>query len=148
MWISLYTLQIGEESVERLTDDDRRTVVANLLEMRTRYPKVQMPKGLIDVLAKPPDSPEDCIFAKTTECLSADFETKITPCQFGGRPDCTQCGCIASAGLAAVGRHRLPGGLRVGAIFDASFKVGERVRGVRAAFSGPSDQRPAQETPA
>jgi len=148
MWISLYTPQIGEESVERLTDDDRRTVVANLLEMRTRYPKVQMPKGLIDVLAKPPDSPEDCIFAKTTECLSADFETKITPCQFGGRPDCTQCGCIASAGLAAVGRHRLPGGLRVGAIFDASFKVGERVRGVRAAFSGPSDQRPAQETPA
>jgi MoaA/NifB/PqqE/SkfB family radical SAM enzyme len=148
MWISLYTPQIGEESVERLTDDDRRTVVANLLEMRTRYPKVQMPKGLIDVLAKPPDSPGECIFAKTTECLSADFETKITPCQFGGQPDCTQCGCIASAGLAAVARHRLPGGLRVGAIFDASFKVGERVRGIRAALSPPSDQRPAQETPA
>ena len=56
MWISLYTPQIGEESVEMLTDDDRRTVVTNLLEMRTRYPKLQMPKGLIEVLAKPPDS--------------------------------------------------------------------------------------------
>jgi sulfatase maturation enzyme AslB (radical SAM superfamily) len=148
IWISLYTPQIGELSIERLTADDRRAVVATLLEMRGRYSKLQMPKGLIDALADPPESPDECIFAKTTECVSADFETKITPCQFGGRPDCTQCGCIASAGLAAVGRHRLPGGLRVGAIFDASFKVGERVRGIRASLSRPSDQRPAQETPA
>ena len=116
--------------------------------MRARYPKLQMPKALIEVLAEPPDSPDDCIFAKTTSCVSADFETKITPCQFGGKPDCAQCGCIASAGLEAVGRHRLPGGVRVGAIFDASFKVGERVRGIRESLSGPSDQRPAQETPA
>jgi hypothetical protein len=103
---------------------------------------------MIDALGNPPDSPDECIFAKTTECFSADFETRITPCQFGGRPDCAQCGCIASAGLAAVGRHRLPGGVRVGAIFDASFKVGERVRGIRASLSGPDDRRPAQETPA
>ena len=148
IWISLYTPQVGELSAERLTDDDRRNVVSTLVQMRGRYPKLQMPKALIEALAEPPDSPEDCIFAKTTSCVSADFETKITPCQFGGRPDCTQCGCMASAGLAAVGRHRLPGGVRVGAIFDASFKVGERVRGIRESLSGPSDQRPAQETPA
>jgi sulfatase maturation enzyme AslB (radical SAM superfamily) len=148
IWISLYTPQIGELSAERLTDQDRRSVVATLLEMRGRYSKLQMPKALLEALADPPESPEDCIFAKTTECLSADFETKIAPCQFGGRPDCTQCGCMASAGLAAVGRHRLPGGVRVGAIFDASFKVGQRVRGIRASLSGPNDQRPAQETPA
>ena len=81
---------------------------------------------MIKVYAKPPQSPDECIFAQTTTCVSADFERRITPCQFGGNPDCSNCGCIASAGLAAVARHRLPGGLRVGAIFDASLRVGKR----------------------
>jgi hypothetical protein len=59
----------------------------------------------------------------------------ITPCQFGGTPDCSNCGCIASAGLAAVGRYRLPGGIVVGSIFEASFAVGELVRAARLARS-------------
>jgi MoaA/NifB/PqqE/SkfB family radical SAM enzyme len=149
IWVSLYTPQMGELSPERLTPNDRRSVVSTLHELRVRYPKLQMPKGLIDVLGTPPDSPDECIFARTTECVSADFQTKITPCQFGGNPDCAQCGCIASAGLAAVGRHRLGGAIRVGAIFDASFAVGERVRRVRQAVTPPSPppERP-QETPA
>ena len=58
-----------------------------------------------------PTHPSECIFAQTTECVSADLQTRITPCQFGGTPDCSNCGCMASAGLAAVGRHRL-GGVR------------------------------------
>ena len=80
-----------------------------------------MPEGMIRVYAEPPQNPEECIFAKTTTCISADFEHKISPCQFGGNPDCENCGCIASAGLGAVGRHRLPGGLRVGAIFEQRY---------------------------
>ena len=76
----------------------------------------------------PPDNPSDCIFAKTTTCVSADFKHRITPCQFGGNPDCSECGCIASAGLAAVGAYRLPLGLRVGSIFDASLRIGRRLR--------------------
>jgi hypothetical protein len=106
-----------------------------------------MPKALIDALADPPDSPEDCIFAKTTECVSADFSTRITPCQFGGTPDCSHCGCMASAGLAAVGRHRLPGGLRVGAIFNASFAVGNQVRALRETLSSSAGPPAATETP-
>ncbi len=128
IWVSLYTPQIGEISVERLSPADRSTVVATLQVLRLRYTKLTMPKGLIDVYADPPASPADCVFAKTTDCVSANFETPITPCQFGGKPDCSQCGCIASAGLKAVARHRLRGGLRVGAIFDTSFAIGEGVR--------------------
>jgi hypothetical protein len=45
---------------------------------------------------------------------------------------------MASAALKAVGRHTLKGGLRVGAIFDASFKVGHFVRGLRERVSGSS----------
>jgi MoaA/NifB/PqqE/SkfB family radical SAM enzyme len=134
IWFSLYTPQVGELSIERLTAADRERVVADLHDLRLRYSKIQMPHGLIKALAAPPKSPEECIFAKTTECISADFERRITPCQFGGNPDCTQCGCIASAGLKAVANHRLPGNIEVGAIFRASFAVGETMRGLREQF--------------
>ncbi|MGQ0735112.1 MAG: radical SAM protein [Acidobacteriota bacterium] len=137
IWVSLYTPQVGEESVERLTPEDRATVVAALHALRLRFAKLQMPEILIDQLARPPASPDECIFARTTECVSADFETRITPCQFGGTPDCTQCGCMASAGLAAIGQHRLPGGIRVGALFDASLAVGDSVRGLRESLGAP-----------
>jgi MoaA/NifB/PqqE/SkfB family radical SAM enzyme len=128
IWVSLYTPQVGEVSDERLTPELRRQVAEELLALRVEYPKLDMPRGMIHSYVEPPESPEECIFARTTTCLSADLTTKVTPCQFGGRPDCAECGCIASAGLAAVGRHRLPGGIRVGAIFDASLNAGARVR--------------------
>lgn len=149
IWVSLYTPQVGELSTERLTPADRTSVVATLQRLRLQYPKLAMPKGMIEVYTDPPQSPDECIFAKTTECVSANLTTPITPCQFGGKPDCTQCGCIASAGLGAVGRHRLKGGLRVGAIFDASFAVGERVRRRRERRQGtPKAPRlPVIETP-
>jgi hypothetical protein len=86
---------------------------------------------MIRVYADPPSSPDECIFAQTTTCVSADFERQITPCQFGGRPDCENCGCIASAGLGAVGRHKLPGGVPVGAVFGGSLRIGRTVRKLR-----------------
>ena len=135
IWISLYTPQVGEQSIEQLSSDDRRLVIKELRSLRFRYSKLQMPEALVDALADPPSSPDECIFARTTVCYSADFKTLITPCQFGGTPDCSNCGCIASAGLAAVGRHRLPGGIVVGSIFNASFAVGERMRAARHARS-------------
>lgn len=148
IWVSLYTPQVGEQSAERLTAKDRAHVVATLHRLRGQFPKLQMPKGLIDALADPPRSPDECIFARTTECVSADFRTRVTPCQFGGTPDCTECGCMASAGLAAVGRHRLPGGIPVESIFRASFAVGERVRKRRDSVSPPPSQGHPQENPA
>jgi MoaA/NifB/PqqE/SkfB family radical SAM enzyme len=132
IWVSLYTPQIGEVSDERLRPQDRERVIAALMHLRTQYPKLRMPKGMIDVYANPPASPQECTFALTTTCISADFEHKISPCQFGGNPDCANCGCIASAGLCAVSRHRLPGGLRVGAIFEQSLKIGRGIRSMRS----------------
>ena len=76
--------------------------------------------------------PTECIFAQTTECFSADLERRITPCQFGGDPDCTNCGCMASAGLEAIGRHRLGGGIPVGRIFYASTRIGRTVARLRS----------------
>jgi MoaA/NifB/PqqE/SkfB family radical SAM enzyme len=135
LWFSLYTPQVGELSAERLTRSDREHVVDALMDLRARYPKLRMPRGMIESYTLMPHSPEDCIFAKTTACVSSNFERPITPCQYGGNPDCKNCGCIASAGLSAVGRHKLPGGIRVGAIFENSFKIGNRVKVIREAIA-------------
>ncbi|PYQ68919.1 MAG: radical SAM protein [Acidobacteria bacterium] len=133
IWISLYTPQIGEVSDERLRPADREMVVNDLHALRLRYPKLALPKGLIDVYAEPPESPDECVFARTTTVFSADLKTRVTPCQYGGAPDCSQCGCIASAGLAAVARHQLFGFIPVGTIFNGSLKVGQRVKRLRPA---------------
>jgi len=135
IWISLYTPQKGEVSEERLTATDRRQVVNDLMALRLRYPKLAMPQGLLEAYLQPPASPDECTFARTTHSISADLTTKITPCQFGGDPDCASCGCIASAGLAAVERHRILGVVPIGFIFTSSLKVGQRLRRLRPAES-------------
>jgi hypothetical protein len=69
-----------------------------------------------------------------THTLSADLTTAITPCQFGGDPDCEQCGCIASMGLAAVGHHRVLGGITAGQLFLASDRIGKTWRKMSRPF--------------
>ena len=135
MWISLYTPQVGEISMERLSKDDRQRVVTELRRLRPMFSKFQMLDGMLNVYANPPQSPDECVFAQTTDCLSSDLERRITPCQLGGNPDCSNCGCIATAGLEAIGRHKLKGVLPVGKIFTASLQVGNAVRWVRAGAS-------------
>ena len=132
IWLSLYTPQIDEASEERLTPGDRRSVVDTLRGLRERFPKLQMPRQLLDAYLEPPASPESCIFARTTDCVSADLQTQITPCQFGGHPDCANCGCMASAGLAAVGRHRLGRVIPIDVLFNASIRIGQTVNGLRS----------------
>jgi sulfatase maturation enzyme AslB (radical SAM superfamily) len=142
IWVSLYTPQVGEISAERLTKADRASVIAELRRLRPEIPKLQAPDAMLDAYASPPASPDACIFARTTECFSADLERHITPCQFGGNPDCSQCGCIASAAMEAIGQHRLAGGIQVGRVFDASLQVGrvvERVRGFATGQAAPAE---------
>jgi MoaA/NifB/PqqE/SkfB family radical SAM enzyme len=145
IWISLYTPQVGELSTERLTKADREKVIADLSRMRKNYSKLQMLDGMLKVYAKPPQSPEECIFAQTTECYSSDLERRITPCQFGGKPDCQNCGCIASAGLEAIGRHRLKGGIPVGKIFYASLAVGRTIAKARRVMAPPPNGMPPSQ---
>lgn len=131
IWISLYTPQIGEVSAERLTAVDRARAIAELRRVRTSFSKLQLYDSMLKVYAQPPVSPEECTFARTTECVSADLNRRIVPCQFGGTPDCANCGCLASAGLEAIARHRLGNQIPVGRIFSASVRFGDLVAKTR-----------------
>jgi sulfatase maturation enzyme AslB (radical SAM superfamily) len=133
--ISLYTPQLGEVSAERLLPADREHVIHDLLALRLRYPKLALPKELIAAFATPPESPDACVFARMTMTISADLSTRITPCQFGGTPDCSNCGCVASAGLEAISRHRVFGVIPVGSLLNGSIKVGGMMRRLRPAAS-------------
>jgi MoaA/NifB/PqqE/SkfB family radical SAM enzyme len=127
IWFSLYTPQEGERSEERLTPQDRKFALAELARLRAVFSKIEMPDRILDGYLHPPSSPRECIFAQTTACLSADLTTHITPCQFGGRPVCSECGCIASAGLASFGKYKLGGLVPISSLFSLSRAIGERV---------------------
>jgi sulfatase maturation enzyme AslB (radical SAM superfamily) len=124
VWFSLFTPQLGDDLPEMLKPHEREQAISDMTQLRGVYQKLDMPEGLIRQFASPPGNPAECVFALTTSTISADLKTVISPCQFGGAPDCHSCGCIASMGLAAVAEHKLAGLIPVGAIFKASLKVG------------------------
>jgi sulfatase maturation enzyme AslB (radical SAM superfamily) len=128
VWFSIFTPQMGDRLPEMLSAEERARAIAEFLQLREEYPKLEMPKGMIHQFAKPPQSPEECVFARTTGIISADLRSEVTPCQFGGKPDCSSCGCVASMALAAVAAHRLWGFIPVGAIFERSIRIGEARR--------------------
>ena len=132
VWFSMFTPQVGDEMPEILSLDERQRAIEDLVQLRKQYPKLDMAEKVIRQFASPPHHPQDCVFALTTQTLSADLKTNITPCQFGGNPDCTSCGCVASMYLTAVAAHKLGGILPVGALFKASIKIGQ----TRARYRG------------
>ena len=124
IWFSLFTPQVGAQDVEILTPAARESVLRELAALRPDYPKLVLPDSVIKGYRHPPQSPAECIFSRTTLNITADLKGRISPCQFGGTPDCTQCGCIASAGLQAVADHRLFGLVTLRSIFTASSQIG------------------------
>ena len=125
VWMSLFTPQKGSNARECLTLAERGQAIQDLVRLRRQFAKLDMGEQTLREFVDPPQSPKECIFSQTTLNISADLKTKISPCQFGGEPDCSRCGCLGSMALAAVGHHALPGGVTVGRIFRASTHVGK-----------------------
>jgi organic radical activating enzyme len=136
IWFSLFTPQKGVASAERLTQEDRSAAISSIAALRTTYPKVHAPGAVLEGMRHPPPSPSECIFSQVTQCVAPDLITPILPCQIGGRPECTECGCMAAAGFACIGNYRLGGVLKLGDIFAVSRNFGQRVRS-RSAPSRP-----------
>ena len=125
VWFSLFTPQVGDECSEILSSSERARAIEDMGNLRAAYPKLDMPIEMIRQFSTPPNSPDECVFARTTKVISADLRSEITPCQFGGKPDCSACGCAASMGLAAIAEHKLAGFIPIGLIFKSSLRIGE-----------------------
>jgi MoaA/NifB/PqqE/SkfB family radical SAM enzyme len=124
IWVSLYTPQQGEKTPEMLLPEDRALLARVLPPLRERYPKFLMTPGIAQAILKPPSHPGECLFAKMSTNYSADLESRVEPCIFGGTPDCSQCGCVVSVGLHAAQMVRIAGPLRIGHLVKASVAAG------------------------
>jgi MoaA/NifB/PqqE/SkfB family radical SAM enzyme len=142
IWVSVYTPQMDERSAEILAPEDRVTLARELPRLALQYRKFLFHEGLAEALLHPPKNPGDCLFAKMSANYSADLESRVEPCVFGGTPDCSQCGCAASSGLHWVRTVKVAGGLKVGHFVGASAKVGLLANRLR-----PRPVKPVRWTP-
>jgi MoaA/NifB/PqqE/SkfB family radical SAM enzyme len=128
IWLSIYTPQRGEISAERLTLASRARLFELLPSLKRKYPALVLPSGGEDAFAVPPAGPDSCTFSRISVNYSADLETQIQPCFFGGNPDCSQCGFAVSAGLHWMHNRKIAAGLKVGHLIDASLAIGRHHR--------------------
>ncbi|HEV2246134.1 MAG TPA: hypothetical protein VGW37_05730, partial [Terriglobia bacterium] len=99
-------------------------------------------EGLAQAFLRPPENPGDCIFAKMSANYSADLETRVEPCVFGGTPDCSQCGCAISSGLHSIRRIKLAGPVKIDHFITASVNVGRLMSRFRSRAVRPSRWKP------
>ncbi len=147
IWVSLYSPQIGEQSPEMLTADDRQAVAKQLSPLRPRYPKLLMNEGIGEAFVHPPNNPRECLFSKMSTNYSADLKTRVEPCIFGGTPDCTQCGCAISSGLHWLQTVKVAGPLKMGHFTTASVEIGLLANRFRSRSIRPARWRPRPEQP-
>jgi len=65
IWFSLFTPQVGDRLPELLQPEERQRAISDMLALRNRFSKLDMPEGMIRQFATPPSSPADCVFALT-----------------------------------------------------------------------------------
>lgn len=130
VWFSLFTPQKGATDIEILDLETKLRLLDELAALRPIFPKLDLHDMVLDGYRNPPANPDECIFSRTTLNLTADLKSQITPCQFGGNPDCSQCGCVASAGLTAIGDYKLFGAVPLRTLYNASDRVGQSYKKV------------------
>lgn len=131
IWVSLYSPQRGEQSAECLSPAQRSQLAAELPRLRALYPKLLTPSAYMRALLNPPASPRHCEFSRLSRNFSADLKTQVQPCVLGGDPDCSQCGCSASAAAHWIGGIRVAGPLKASHLLRGSMRIGSAMARLR-----------------
>jgi MoaA/NifB/PqqE/SkfB family radical SAM enzyme len=137
IWVSVYSPQQGETTAEMLTPEDRVALANALPPLRDTYPKLLMSPGIAQALLHPPANPNECLFSKMSTNYSADLQSRVEPCIFGGTPDCSQCGCVISAGLHYAQTIRVAGPLKIRHLVRGSVAVGSLLNRIRKVGTEP-----------
>jgi organic radical activating enzyme len=147
LWVSVYTPQIGEQSAEMLTAEQRVGMASQLPWLCVKYPKLLLNEGMAQAFVSPPQNPDECLFAKMSANYSADLKTRVEPCVFGGTPDCTQCGCGISGALHWIRSVKVVGPVKVGHFVGGSIGVGRIMNRMRHGSVKPSRWDSGAATP-
>lgn len=127
IWVSLYSPQRGESSPEILRPADRETAALQLPALARRFRKLSFSPAVAGAFLRPPSDPGDCLFAKMSVNYSADLQTQVEPCVFGGLSDCSQCGCAASGAMHSIRGIPLIGPIHAGHFVAGSIAIGRLV---------------------
>jgi organic radical activating enzyme len=147
IWVSVYTPQLGEQSLETLTPADREVLAQHLPSLAQQYPKLLFPEGMARAVLHPPRNPNDCLFSKMSANYSADLQSRVEPCVFGGKPDCSQCGCAISTALHWIRTKKVAGPLNVDHFVRGSIGVGTLMNRLRSRSTRPSRWHPGAAKP-
>ncbi len=147
IWVSFYTPQIDERSPEILAPKDRVFAAQELAGLAKKYSKLLFKEGMARAFIRPPENPDECLFARMSANYSADLQTRVDPCVFGGSPDCSQCGCIASIGLHWIRSVPVVGPLKVGHFVKSSVGIGLLMNRLRGNSMKPSRWLPRNVQP-
>jgi MoaA/NifB/PqqE/SkfB family radical SAM enzyme len=124
IWVSLYSPQQNEHSTEMLSASERHSVAEELRTLQPRYPKLLMNPGIAQAMESPPATPSECMFSRMSTNYSADLQTRVEPCIFGGTPECSQCGCAISTGLHWLKTVRVLRMVRIETLVNGSVGLG------------------------
>ena len=124
IWLSTYSPQVGEHSPEMLTLESRKKMTGRIDRWRTQYKKLLIDSRAGKAMLEPPASPAECTFARMSVNYTADLDTRVEPCIFGGQPDCSQCGCAISVALHGVQAVEIKGKATVGHLIRGSMAIG------------------------
>ncbi len=138
VWVSLYTPQQDERSAEMLAPADREFAAMELTVLAKNYPKLLFNTGIAQAFLRPPVNPQDCLFSKMSANYSADLQTRVEPCVFGGAPDCSQCGCMASTGLHWIRSLKVAGPAKIGDFVGASIRIGSLMNRLQRKSDSPA----------
>jgi MoaA/NifB/PqqE/SkfB family radical SAM enzyme len=138
IWVSVYTPQLGEQSSETLTPADREILAQRLPSLSRQCPKFLMTEGTARAILHPPKNPDDCLFSKMSVNYSADLQSRVEPCVFGGTPDCSQCGCAISSALHWIKTIKVAGPVKVDHLVRGSIGVGTLMNRLRSRSIRPS----------
>jgi len=134
----VYTPQLGEQSSETLTPADRAVLAQRLPSLSRQCPKFLMTEGTARAILHPPKNPDDCLFSKMSTNYSADLQSRVEPCVFGGTPDCSQCGCAISSALHWIKTIKVAGPVKVDHLVRGSIGVGTLMNRLRLHSVRPS----------
>jgi len=132
IWMSVYTPQRGEQSAERLTVEDRKRLAGAIPRLAAKYPKFLIKPEMARAILNPPSSPAECSFARVSANYTADLQTRVQPCVFGGDPDCSECGCAISTALHWIMNEKA-GPIAARNVLDASLRIGAAVAKLKKA---------------
>jgi organic radical activating enzyme len=142
IWASVYTPQVGEQSAEMLTAEGREGMARQLPALCKQYPKLLVPEGMAQAFLHPPSNPNECLFSKMSANYSADLQSRVEPCVFGGTPDCSQCGCAISSGLHWIKTIKVAGPVKIDHLVRGSIGVGMWMNRLRLQSIQPARWRP------